>query len=91
MDSTRPLDQIQEELRQALAQPAELSADEREALRASAREIRAALSRPGAEGDEDEGSLSDQLQGVLERFEGQHPKLTQVVGRVADALSDLGI
>ena len=26
-----------------------------------------------------------------QRFEGSHPRLTSIVGRVADSLSDLGI
>jgi len=90
MASPRPLNQILDELRQALEHPAELADRDRDALQAAARGIRTALRRVAEEEEGDE-SLADQLKDALERFEGQHPKLTQAVGRVADALSDLGI
>ncbi|MBW2383712.1 MAG: DUF4404 family protein, partial [Deltaproteobacteria bacterium] len=51
-------------------------------------DIRAALDEPDAERS---GSLSDQLSQALERFEESHPQLTAIVGRVADALADIGI
>jgi hypothetical protein len=35
--------------------------------------------------------LVDRLRLATKRFEETHPKLTAVVGRVADALSNLGI
>ena len=35
--------------------------------------------------------LADRLVAATERFERTHPKLTAVVGRVADALANLGI
>jgi len=56
--------------------------------RAAADDIRAALDEPDAERS---GSLSDQLSQALERFEESHPQLTSIVGRVADALADIGI
>ena len=35
--------------------------------------------------------LADRLRAATERFEETHPQLTAVVGRVADALANLGI
>ena len=35
--------------------------------------------------------LADRLRAATERFEETHPKLTTVVGRLADALANLGI
>ena len=37
------------------------------------------------------GSLRDRLTDTLERFEKSHPKITETIGRLADALSDMGI
>ncbi len=85
---TRALSEILEELHQTLERVSEIGSEEREALRLAARDIRGALGRAPAEG---ESSLSEQLRDAVERFEDSHPKLTQVVGRVADALSDIGI
>lgn len=44
-----------------------------------------------AESVEADESLVDQLREAAENFEEQHPTLTELVGRVADALSRLGI
>jgi len=61
--------------------------------RRAAQEIRSALAVEGrvATPGEAPESLVDQLNDALERFEGSHPRLTQLVGRIADSLSDIGI
>jgi len=40
---------------------------------------------------DEEGSLIDQLTDVASHFEETHPRLASAIGRVADALSQLGI
>lgn len=83
------LAELRAELRQLEASGVEgdaLPEDARDALRDAAREIEQAL-----EGDGADDSLSARLQEAIERFEGSHPTLTGIVGRVVDALSDLGI
>ena len=87
-ESTRSLRDVLDELRELLEASPELGSEGRDALRQAAEDIRAALDSPGSERS---SLLSDQLSQALERFEGSHPKLTQLVGRVADALADLGI
>ena len=87
-DRARSLEDILDELHAALEEAPEIGEDGRVALREAADEIRAALAAPE---DERSGSLGDQLSAAVERFEVAHPQLTQLVGRVADALSDLGI
>jgi hypothetical protein len=85
---TRPLQEVLNELQEALEATADLDAGLRDELRATASEINQAL-----DSDEESvlGQLGARLQAALERFEGQHPQLTGIVGRVADALADLGI
>jgi uncharacterized membrane protein len=87
-ESVRSLHQILDELRAALEAAPEIGDEGRNALRDAADDIRAALDEPDAERS---GSLSDQLSQALERFEESHPQLTSIVGRVADALADIGI
>jgi Domain of unknown function (DUF4404) len=99
------LAELHEELRLLEAQRArgegvELPADARDSLREAAREIERALGAlqergnggaGEARGAEDADSLRRRLQEAIGRFEESHPTLTAVVGRVIDALSDLGI
>ena len=73
------------ELHQVLEDASELDDSARDALRTAAGEIREAL-----EGDEDEGALGA-LKDRLERFEGDHPTLTEAVRRLVDQLADMGI
>jgi hypothetical protein len=87
-ETTRPLSEILDELNDVLEASPELGEEGREALKQVAGNIRSALEE--SPGDHAE-SLSTQLSQALEQFEGSHPKLTHIVGRVLDALSDLGI
>ncbi len=86
--TTRSLREILQELHRALEASPEVGQKGRDALRQAAEDIQAALDSPTTERS---SGLSDQLSQALERFEGSHPRLTQLVGRLADALSDLGI
>jgi hypothetical protein len=85
----QPLKEIINELREVLDDPEDLSEELRAELRGAAEEILEALD-PDHE-RELSGSLRDRLTNALERFEVSHPKITETVGRLADALSDMGI
>jgi hypothetical protein len=88
-DPGQPLNEIINELREVLDDPEDLSEEFRAELRGAAEEILEALD-PDHE-RELSGSLRDRLTNALERFEVSHPKITETVGRLADALSDMGI
>ena len=87
-ESRPPLSQILEELHEALDASGDLADDAREELRSAAADIQETLDRAG---DDASGSLRRRLNAALESFEESHPRLTEVVGRMADALSDMGI
>ena len=88
-DSGPSLSETIDELREALEAPDDLDEALRAELRSAAEEILEALD-PDHE-RELSGSLRDRLTSSLERFEKSYPKLTETIGRLADALSDLGI
>ena len=89
-DPHSSLTEILTELHDALeASGDDLAEEVRAELRETAEEIRQALDP--SEDAELSVSLQNRLTSVLESFEESHPRLTQAVGRVADALSDLGI
>ena len=89
-DPRSSLPEILTELHEALEASGDELADEvRAELRETAEEIRQALDPE--EATEFSVSLRERLSRTLESFEESHPRLTQVVGRIADALSDLGI
>jgi len=90
-----------EELRETLAHLHEqlenggpVQGETRDLLKKSLAEIQGALDRAGAgeaPSSEDDPTLLDQLRGMTEEFEEEHPTLAAAIGRVADALSNLGI
>ena len=88
-DPEPSLNEIIDELREALGTPGDLDEELRTELRGAAEEILEALD-PDHE-RELSGSLRDRLTNTLERFEKSHPKITETIGRLADALSDMGI
>jgi len=88
-DPGSSLNEIIDELREMLEAPDDLDEELRSELRSAAEEILEALD-PDHE-RELSGSLRDRLTNTLERFEQSHPKITETIGRLADALSDMGI
>jgi hypothetical protein len=88
-DSGPSLNETIDELRDALEAPDDLDEELRAELRSAAEEILEALD-PDHE-RQLSGSLRERLTNTLERFEKSHPKITETVGRLADALSDMGI
>lgn len=87
-EQVRSLREILDELHRALESAPEIGDEGRSALRQAAEDIREALEEPSGEQAE---SLKEQLTNALERFEESHPQLTALVGRIADALSDIGV
>ena len=83
------LNETIDELREALEAPDDLDEELRTELRSAAEEILEALD-PDHE-RELSSSLGERLTNTLERFEKDYLRLTEIIGRVADALSDMGI
>jgi hypothetical protein len=83
------LAELEDELREAEAVDPELHAR----LERTLAELRAAVE--AAERDDrappEQHGLMDHLSDAMRRFEVTHPKLSLAVGRVVDALSNLGI
>ena len=90
----RSLQERLAELRSELESTEALDEQSRELLDALHRDIEQLLERSalrdGGEADDD-GDLLDRLREAARHFEESHPALTSAVGRVADALSSLGI
>lgn len=82
----RKLTQIVNELTGHLDTSDDLDDDAREALRTAAAAIQGALAS-----EEPTGSQLAGLRERLERFEGDHPRITEVVRRLVDQLSEMGI
>lgn len=81
------------ELEAELRESGPLDAELRERLERAIADARQALARAERErpGPDDHHGLIDHLTDSMRRFEADHPKLSVAVGRVVDALSNLGI
>jgi len=94
-----PLQRLRERvdaLHQQLSGTESLDAADRASLESLLADVARLLERDDEARDEGASaetheSLVDQLREAAESFEEQHPSLTELVGRVADALSRLGI
>ncbi|MDG2336239.1 MAG: DUF4404 family protein [Myxococcota bacterium] len=82
------LREILDELHTALRESPDIGDEGRAALLKTVAEIEEVLNEDRAEGST---TIRQQLSQAIGQFEESHPKLTSVVGRVADSLSDLGI
>ncbi len=78
------LDQLHAEL----AKTESVDERSREALESLLRDIQALLEQSGAQ---PQPSLRERLSQATRDFEESHPTLSATLGRVADALSNLGI
>ena len=93
----RDLHEILDEMHDALEDSSTgLRPDEREHLASTLAEIRDVLGGSTEAADPAgtspaHDSLIERLRTGLESLEDRHPRLTAVVGRVADSLADLGI
>lgn len=81
------LDTALQQLHSALESIDSLEPDEVERLRKAATEISGTLD----ETEVDSASLAKRLQEQTEAFQESHPVLTQIVGRIADMLAQMGI
>ena len=80
-----------EELQRTLEAPDAVDAESRQLLGELVEDIQAVLARAPEEREDADPSLLDRLAEMARRFEKSHPSLTAAVGRVANALSNLGI
>ena len=81
------LREVLAELHQELTATENLSDEQATQLRSAMDEIHVALRRSGR----DPGGLEARFRNVASRLEESHPRLTYTVGRVADALAQIGI
>jgi uncharacterized membrane protein YccC len=80
-----------EELQRTLEEPDTVDAESRQLLGELVEDIQTVLARAPEEREDADPSLLDRLAEMAQRFEKSHPALTAAVGRVANALSNLGI
>lgn len=82
-----------ESLHAELSQTAEVDPEVRKLLTEVAGDIEQALEEetPSAESEREESDLIDRVNNLATHFEDQHPQLAQIIGRIADGLSQLGI
>lgn len=82
-------------LHDELEQASSVDRASRELLEDLMTDIRRLLDAPpaasGGEDDEDDDGLADRLGDAVRHFEDEHPNLAVAVGRIATALSNLGI
>lgn len=96
--SKEKIEELLRQLHDELAEAEDVDADLSEKLRGAAVEIQTALERQQPleeiaddQADDQPVGVIEQLREAAERFEDSHPTLTNTVGRIADALSQLGI
>ncbi len=91
---TNELNDTLASLHEELTHGQQLDEESRERLRVLLDDIRSTLDRdpatPAEAGSPDD-SLSDRLQDAVVDFEAAHPQFSQMIGRIADGLSNLGI
>lgn len=81
------LKELLAELHQELAETEDLSEEQVAQLQSAMEEIEVVLRRSGKQS----GSLEETFREAASRLELSHPRLTHAVGRVADALAQIGI
>lgn len=86
----KQLNETLQELHTSLSQVEELDESTREAMRALTADLERILGESSPSSD-DLQTARDHLQAMLLRFETDHPQLTGILGRVANALANIGI
>lgn len=89
--SKEHLHELLEELHKELESTESVDSDNRSLLAGLALEIREVLDRAAGDESEGEESLPERLLDVGRDFEDSHPRLVSLIGRVADALSKIGV
>ena len=84
----RTLDTLHEELTHGQ----QLDDEARQRLQVLLADIQDVLARePQQASDVDDEGLGERLQEAVSEFEAAHPRFSQLIGRIADGLSNLGI
>ena len=89
--SKEHLHELLQELHKELESTDSVDADNRSLLAGLASEIGEVLDSAGGEEPEPEESLGERLLDAGRDFEDSHPRLVSLIGRVADALSQIGV
>jgi hypothetical protein len=91
---THELNETLAKLHEELTHGQQLDEEARQRLQTLHSDIQAVLNRdpeaPEPETDGDD-SLGERLQEAVTDFEAAHPQFSQLIGRIADGLSNLGI
>ena len=90
--NTDELKQTLDTLHEELTQGQQLDDEARRRLQVLLADIQDVLAREpeqSAEGGDD--GLGERLQEAVSEFEAAHPRFSQLIGRIADGLSNLGI
>jgi hypothetical protein len=79
-------------LHEELTHGQELDDEARHRLQVLLGDIQDVLARePQQAADVDDEGLGERLQEAVSEFEAAHPRFSQLIGRIADGLSNLGI
>ncbi len=78
-------------LRAELQHAASVNESERELLNSLMHDVQELLARSAHHPSQGDRSLSQRLETAIQRLEASHPNLTAAMGRVVDALSQMGI
>lgn len=97
--SKQRLAELLQQLREELTEADDIDAEVDAWLRTASREIEDVLARDATEADTKPPDIEPkrargliaQFREAADRFEDSHPALTNTVGRIADALAQLGI
>lgn len=89
-DPKTSLDEILRELHEVLEASEGLADEARERVRHAAHDIERAI-QPEAAPEARTPSLRERLSEAIEQLEDEYPRLTAIVGRIADQLADMGI
>lgn len=91
---THELNKTLATLHEELSHGQQLDEESRDRLRVLLSDIQTALDRSegsSSEVNEGDDSLGDRMQDAVTDFEAAHPQFSQLIGRIADGLSNLGI
>jgi hypothetical protein len=90
--NTDELKQTLDILHEELSHGQQLDDEARQRLQVLLGDIQSALaSNPQQSSDVDDEGLGERLQEAVSEFEAAHPRFSQLIGRIADGLSNLGI
>ena len=80
-----------EALQAGLAEHEGVAEETQAALGRVTDDVRRVLDPEEETGEDDAHASREGLQGLIQEFEAEHPKLAETIGRIADGLANLGI